>query len=124
MEFVQDYIMRIIHELVRLALKLIFNITIQESKQQIEENQEVNEKYDELINMVREGNINQAENLLSEIDFYDDKTNLLLGIQFYDYLNNMDNEFLEQHEFSRQEVKEGLEALLIKYGYKDITSLL
>lgn len=123
-EFIQDYVMRVIYEMVRMALKLIFNITVPEAKQQIEETQEQNERYNKLVNLINNGKINEAENLLYEAEFSGIKGDLLLGIQFYNYLNELDDEYLEKHDFSRQEVKEGLETLLIKCGYKDIICLL
>lgn len=124
MEFIQDYIMRIIHEIVRLILKVLFNINEKENLQQIEENQEQAEKYDKLVLLVNKGNINEAENLLYDECDYNDKSSLLIGIQFYNYLNEFDDAYLESHDFNRKEVREGLETLIIKYGYEDLLDLL
>jgi hypothetical protein len=115
-EFIQDYIMRIIHEMVRMALKILFNITVEECEQQIEENQELSEMYGKLKFLIDNGNINEAENLLYTDNDYSDSGILLIGILIYNYLNEFDDDFLESHDFSRQEVREGLETLLVKYG--------
>jgi hypothetical protein len=115
-EFIQDYIMRIIHEMVRMALKILFNITVEECEQQIEENQELSEMYGKLKFLIDNGNINEAENLLYADNDSSDKGILLIGILIYNYLNEIDDDFLESHDFSRQEVREGLETLLVKYG--------
>lgn len=124
MEFIQDYIVRLIHEMVRMVLKILFNITVEECEQQIEENQEQSEMYSKLKFLINNGKINEAENLLYEDNDYSDKENLLIGIQIYNYLNELDDNFLESHDFSRQEVREGLETLITKYGYKDLICLL
>lgn len=116
--------MRIIHEMVRLILKVLFNINEKENLQQIEENQEQAEKYDKLVLLVNKGNINEAENLLYDECDYNDKSSLLIGIQFYNYLNEFDDAYLESHDFNRKEVREGLETLIIKYGYEDLLDLL
>jgi hypothetical protein len=115
-EFIQDYIMRIIHEMVRMALKILFNITVDECEHQIEENQELSEMYNKLKFLIDNGNINEAENLLYADNDSSDKGILLIGILIYNYLNEFDDDFLESHDFSRQEVREGLETLLVKYG--------
>lgn len=120
LEFIQDYIMRLIHEMVRLILKILFNINDKQCIQKIEENQEEAEKYNTLIFLLNQGNIDEAENLLYDSCDYNNKNDLLIGIQFYNYLNQFDDDYLENHNFSRQEVKEGLETLIINYGYKDL----
>lgn len=123
MEFIQDYIMRLIHEMVRMVLKILFNITVEECEQQIEENQEQSEMYSKLKFLIDNGKINEAEDLLYADNDYSDKGNLLIGIQIYNYINEFDDDFLESHDFSRQEVREGLETLMTKYGYKDLFTM-
>jgi hypothetical protein len=72
--------------------------------------------YSKLKFLIDNGNINEAENLLYADNDYSDKGILLIGILIYNYLNEFDDDFLESHDFSRQEVREGLETLLVKYG--------
>ena len=120
MQFIQDYIMRLIHEMVCIALKILFNLTVEESEQQIEENQDESEMYSKLKNLIDNGKICEAENLLFADKDESDKSILLIGIQMYNYLNEFDDDFLESHDFSRQEIREGLETLMDKYGYKNL----
>ena len=74
MEFIQDYIVRLIHEMVRMVLKILFNITVEECEQQIEENQEQSEMYSKLKFLINNGKINEAENLLFDDVLYVDGT--------------------------------------------------
>lgn len=118
--FEQDYIMRIIREMVRTILKLLFNIDTEFPDVQMLENKESIETAEKLIKMVDDGMINDAENYL--YDIIEDKTNdnLLLGLIFYSHLNEMDEKFLSDNDFSQDEVKEGLEYLLSIYGVEEL----
>ena len=61
----QDYLMRLIHEMVRTIIKLIFNI----DEKTVDIEQELKETSDLYIRLVRladAGKINEAENLLYE----------------------------------------------------------
>ena len=52
-----------------------------------------------------------------------EKEDFEIAILFYSYLNDMDEDFLLEHDFSREEVKSGLQAILSKYGFKGITDI-
>lgn len=122
MEFIQDYIMRMIHDLVRLALKLLFNIDEEKAKEIIEENEEQTQLYNKLKDLIDLGNINQAENLL--YDSADSDSGLMVGILIYDYMNQLDDEYLQKCNFSRQEIRDGLEDFVKEYGHCDLNSML
>lgn len=70
-----------------------------------------------LVDMVDNGEINLAENLLfakiEENHLYD---MLELGLDFYVYLSSKSDDFLEEHNFSRQEISDGLEDLQKAFG--------
>lgn len=69
-----------------------------------------------LLQLLKEGKINEAENMLfEEVDTNDIKY-LELALDFYNRLNEMDDEFLENNNFSRKEVEEGLKDLLKEFG--------
>lgn len=122
MEFIQDYIMRMIHELVRFALKLLFNIDEEEANERIEENEEQAQLYNKLKDLIDSGNINQAENLL--YDSVDSDDDLVVGILLYDYMNQLDEDYLQKCNFSRQEIRDGLEHFVKKYGHCDLNGML
>ena len=119
--FEQDYVMRLIKEMVRAVLKLLFNIDTDSPSTEIIKNEEERITLEKLLNMVDEGKINEAENQLS--DLLDDKSNngVEIAILFYSYLNDKTEDFLEIHDFTRDEVKEGLKHVLNNYGLGGIT---
>lgn len=121
MEYIQDYIMRMIHEMVRFYLKLFFGIDSDEALQkQLEESARHAITYSRLMALVEKGRIDQAENLLYEESEHADNADLLVGLAFYDQLNRLTDEDLETHNFNRQEVRDGLTHYLQKYGYSDL----
>ena len=53
-----------------------------------------------------------------------DLENLKLALVFYSYLNGKDNDFLESHDFSREEVAEGIQDAMKLYGYGGLAETL
>ena len=106
----KDYIMRIIHEMVRTVLKLIFHIDEVKEEELVFLEGTDRDFYQQLCLLAEEGKINQAENMLyenleSEGPGTGDLENLKLALAFYDYLNGKDNDFLDSHDFSREDVR-------------------
>lgn len=119
----EDYIMRIIKDMVRMLCKIIFGKdTVAYELPEEAEYTSTDYLYKQLQEMLAEGNINEAENLLyDELELVKvqrkeenllipipDTKRLRLALDFYDKLNQMTDEQLEQADFSREEVKEGL----------------
>ena len=42
--------------------------------------------------------------------------NLKIALFFYSYLNDLSDEYLEKHNFSREEIADGLKNITNKYG--------
>ena len=114
--FEQDYVMRLIEEMVRAILKLLFNIDTKSPSAELLEDAEEQQTLDELLDMVDDGFINEAENKIYEITEDGKKVNLEIALLFYSYLNNKSDEFLEEHNFSQNEIKSGLRDITARYG--------
>ena len=112
----QDYIMRLIKEMVRAILKLLFNIDTESSSAQLLKDAEEKQTLESLLDMIDEGRINEAENSLYDSIENLDKSGLEIALLFYSYLNDKSDEFLEEHDFNRDEVKQGLESIVSRYG--------
>lgn len=122
--FEQDYIMRLIQQIVKALLKLIFNIDTDKKEVSIFTEKESETKYDELINLIDKGEINEAENkLLAELN-PEDMQYCKIGLMFYSYLNEKDIDFLEEHNFSKNGIIEGLKHVSEVYGYGSIANAL
>ena len=114
--FEQDYVMRLIKEMVRAILKLLFHMDTDQPSTELLEAAKERQTLDELLDMVDNGFINEAENKIYEITQEGKKTDLAIALLFYSYLNDKSDEFLEAHNFSREEIKTGLTDITVKYG--------
>ena len=121
--FEQDYIMRLIKELIRMALKMLFGIDIQSPTAELLEEKEQKETLDRLLDLVDGGNIDQAENELYELLSPGNMMNLELALLFYSYLNDKEDDFLAKYNFSREEIKMGLSAVLSQYGLNNLAEM-
>ena len=121
--FEQDYVMRLIKEMVRAILKLLFNIDTESPTVDLLENREEKEALENLLDMVDAGKINEAENKL--FDLTDDVTvnDLKIALLFYSYLNDKTDDFLETNDFSREEIKSGLENVTDRFGLNSIAEM-
>lgn len=121
--FEQDYVMRLIKEMVRAILKLLFNIDTESPTVDLLENREEKEVLENLLDMVDAGKINEAENKL--FDLTDDVTvnDLKIALLFYSYLNDKTDDFLETNDFSREEIKSGLENVTDRFGLNSIAEM-
>ena len=114
--FEQDYVMRLIKEMVRAILKLLFNIDTDSPSAELLEDVKEQQTLDELLDMVDNGFINEAENKIYEITEEGKKTDLEMALLFYSSLNDKSDEFLEAHNYSRDEIKAGLKDIAVRYG--------
>lgn len=121
--FEKDYIMRIVKEMVRMLLKLLFDIDTTRSMEDVVKEAEEQQTLDRLIKMTDEGFVNEAENELYEITLDGDRIHLKTALIFYYHLAEKDEDFLFRHGYTQEEVKEGVEDLIDRYGVKDIADL-
>lgn len=121
--FEQDYVMRLIKEMVRAILKLLFNIDTESPTIELLENKEEKETLENLIDMVDAGEINEAENRLYDLISATDMNSLEVAILFYSYLNDKTDDFLEANDFSRDEIKLGMENVADNFGLNSIAKM-
>ncbi|MBS4534745.1 hypothetical protein GOQ29_03845 [Clostridium sp. D2Q-14] len=115
--FQQDYVMKMIEDIVRFLAKVIFNKDTIDYQVLDEENYTPTDYlYKELISLINKGKINEAENLLYEKLDCKDKKHMELALDFYQRLNNFEDDFLEKNNFSREEIEEGLKEVAKKFG--------
>lgn len=121
--FEQDYIMRMIKEIARVLAKVLFNVDSKTIEEDLKEEKETEQMLTELFDMVDEGLINEAENIIFEIAEKGIRTDLQIALQFYSYLNDKSDLFLEEHNFSREEILSGLRDVTAKYGVHGIVEI-
>ncbi|MCM1459610.1 MAG: DUF6483 family protein [Bacteroides sp.] len=121
--FEQDYIMRLIKEMIRAILKVLFNIDTDNPLENVIKDEESQNTLEELLDMVDNGDINEAENQVYDMTSDHNMTNLQVALLFYSYLNDKDDEFLQKHDFCRDEIKSGVTELASRYGLMDMVEI-
>ena len=112
----KDYIMRIVHEWIRTLIKLIFNKDIDKDDEE-PVSLKVIEQYKKLLSMIDDGEINEAENILIDGLKEGDRAYFVMALLFYEKLSGKTDEFLVEHDYSREEVVDGLKYVVNFYGY-------
>ena len=112
----KDYIMRLIHGIARVLMKLLYGYEAEDGDGAIVlKEQEARENNDCLAGMIDAGQVNEAEeklfDLLESVG-WERREKASLAIAFYDRLNSKDDAFLEAADFSREEIIRGLEDAL------------
>ena len=102
--------------MIRAILKLLFNIDTDNPNEDLLEDEESQDTLEKLLAMVDNGNINEAENQIYDMTSDNSMANLEVALLFYSYLNDKDDEFLQEHDFGRDEIKSGVKELASRYG--------
>ena len=114
--FEQDYIIKMIKEMIRAILKLLFHIDTDNPIEDLLEDKESQDTLEKLLDMVDHGNINEAENQIYDMTSDSNMVNLEIALLFYSYLNDKDDEFLQKYGFCRDEIMSGVKELASRYG--------
>ena len=121
----KDYIMRMIKEMVRVLFSLVFGKKYVFVELEKENKYEVSgKKLKSFLDMIDLGQINEAENILLDNIDYTNKEEVMAAALFYQYLSEKDNEFLENNNYTKEEVLSGFKQLLIQSGYKELFYLI
>lgn len=115
----KDYVMRIVHEWIRTLIRLIFGKDI-DAEEDTGISAEVAEQYRKLMVMIDDGEINEAENILLDGLEEGDRAYFEMALLFYEKLGGKPDEFLAEHDYSRQEVVDGLKYVVNFYGYGSV----
>lgn len=121
--FEKDYIMRIVREFVRTLLKLLFNVDVTRDMEQVIKEGEKEDELRRLITMIDDGYINEGENELYELIGDGDKAYLKIALIFYYHLATKDEDFLTNHGYTMQEVKEGVDSIVEIYKIDEIAQM-
>lgn len=121
----KDYIMRMIKEMVSVLFSILLG------KQYVSVDEERKNGYEvsgtdlnNLLDMIDNGQINEAENLMLDDIDYSDKKGLAAALLFYQYLSEKKKDFLQDHDYSDEEILEGAKQVLKKAGYGDIVKIM
>ena len=121
----KDYIMRMIKEMVSVLFSILLG------KQYVSVDEERKNGYEvsgtdlnDLLDMIDNGQINEAENLMLDDIDYSDKKGLAAALLFYQYLSEKKKDFLQDHDYSDEEILDGAKQILQKAGYGNIVKIM
>ena len=75
--------------------------------------------YEQLTCMIDAGKINEAENELLNMIDVNEKLDLEIALAVYDYMNDKEDCFLEQNDYTREEIEEGVKSVMVLFGYQE-----
>lgn len=117
MAFKQDWVMRQVETLVQFVARTIFHKDSISYDIIDEANlSQADLLYKKLKEFISERKICEAENLLFENLDVDDNSSLALALDFYQTINRMTDDELEAHNFSRQEISDGVREIMHKFN--------
>ncbi len=107
--FRNDYIMRQIENIIRFIAKILFNkdFIVYEFPEK-EGFDRTDYIYKDILIALENEDLNKAENLLFENINYNDDKYMEIALDFYRRINILTDEELDNANFSREEIKEGL----------------
>lgn len=117
----EDYIMRLIHEMIEAILRMLRKGDVTPGEEQEIEDALTKERYGALLELVKAGCIEEAENSLYDMLDSNDRNTLELAMLFYDYLNTLEDEFLIRSGFDREEIEEGVKSVCRMFGLAGLT---
>ncbi len=121
----KDYIMRIIKEMVRVLFSLMLGKQYVSVEREAENGYEVSgKKLNELLEMIDKGEINEAENLILDGIDYSNENELAAAALFYQYLSEKSDDFLQKHNYAKEEVLDGINHIMQKAGYYDMIKIM
>ncbi len=121
----KDYLMRIMKEVISVLFSFLLGKTYVSVELERENHYQVSGRdLNGLLEMIDQGQINEAENiLLGRLD-YRNQHEVAAATLFYQYLSEKEESFLKQHNYSYEEVLDGLKQLIKKSGYKDLINVI
>ena len=121
--FEEDYVMRIIKEAVRALLKLLFGIDTTNPSVELLEDKQMRDRVTEMTDMVDDGHINEAENRLYEgVDVRRRGGHQMVLVCFF-YLSGLGDDFLDDHDYSREEIGQGLRDMIGRFGLEGMADV-
>ena len=110
MQYEQDYIMRLIKQVIRALIGTLLNrrTTLEHQMLANQQQNSGDDLFQRLAVMADQGKICEAENILLEAMESGSDEALRAGLLFYEHINEYDDDYLEEHNFSRAEIRQGV----------------
>lgn len=120
MQIKQDYIMKQIQQLI----EVLFGDLLRKKEKTTEYSTVLeSEKLTKLLDLVENYEINQAENILFETIDKNRLEDLEVALQFYQKINEKDDTFLAKANYTREEIRQGIQDIAKIYGKEEWTKV-
>ncbi|MDE7061644.1 MAG: hypothetical protein K2O73_00170 [Lachnospiraceae bacterium] len=120
----KDYIMRMIKEMVRMLVSLVLGKPFVQVELPPENKYGISgDRLSKWKEMIDQGDINEAENMLLDSMDYTNREAVAELIFFYEYTSEKEDSFLEQYNYSREEILDGLKQLARRTGYENMMDI-
>ena len=125
MELEKDYILRMIKDLIKSISHIILGKSeIEYNLPEKDEYSRVDFLYVKLLELVNQGNINDAEDMLFDEINSSDMRQFEMAMSFYLYLNDFGDDYLEKNNYSRDEISEGIKSICKEFGVSSMVEFL
>ena len=115
--------------MIRQMVRALFSVILGKKYQMVEFPDE--NKYnvsgkplEDYLQMIDNGLINESENMILEKIDYGNKEDIAALLIFYDHISQKEESFLEEHDYSMEEVLDGLKREAEKTGFGDVADLI
>ena len=121
----KDFVERVIEDIAKALAKTLLGkeTVIYELPSEEETMSDTDHLYQELINLLEQGDICKAEDLLYDNIRAEDNDWYEMALSFYLQVNKKDEMFLEEHNYSREEIKQGMEDITKRCGFGEFPAL-
>lgn len=119
--FEQDYIMRQIKEITAIIAKIMFGVNDRKSFYMLQEVER--QKVHALITQVKNGEPKEAVLELDRLTDNNTKENLMIGLEFYAQLSDLDEEYFIKNGYSFGKVRDDFQRFAKKFGMEQMTDL-
>ena len=119
--FEQDYIMRQIKEMTAIMAKIMFGVNDRKSFYMLQEVER--QKVHALVTQVKNGEPKEAVLELDRLTDNNTKENMMIGLEFYAQLSDLDEEYFINSGYSFGNMRDDFEHFAKKFGMEQMTEL-
>ncbi|HOC34314.1 MAG TPA: DUF6483 family protein [Ruminococcus flavefaciens] len=119
--FEQDYIMRQIKEITAVMAKVLFNAKVEDSFVMLQEAEK--QQVFNLVEMTRNGKLKDAVEEVDRLTDNNTKENLMIGLSFYNYLNDIPEYIFTENEYNSARLRKDFRKFVNKFGLSQMTDL-
>ena len=120
----QDYLMRMINDLITGMAKMLFHTDIREDEELDFQSDTLGEQFKALLDLADEGKLEEALEEMDRILDQGHMESLKMALYFFEYLNRMDEDTLEAKGLEREYLQEKILEAADRFGYRSMAEML